>query len=432
MVRILTITNWYPPHHLGGYELSCFDVMTRLERRGHHVTVLCGDTRMPGAAPPPDPDHEGRVRRRLRLYHDGRDLLRPPWRERWAIERHNRRELAAAVAAARPDVISVWHLAGVSHGLLAELSASGIPVVLAVCDDWLVYGSKLDAWIAPFEATRARRALGRVVGRVTGVACSVADIGDLGAFLFVSEATMRTAEARSRWTFARSAVVWSGIDRATYPAASAGSAEPPTDRPWRWRLVTSGRFDPRKGFDTAVEALPLLPEAATLSCWGRGGDDEVARLRELASSLAVSDRVRFGSFEREELPEAYRAADVMVFPSTWPEPFGLVPVEAMACGTPVVATGVGGSAEFLRHEENCLLVPPGDPVALAAAIRRLAEDPGLRERLVAEGHRTADLLDVDHLADVMEAWHLYEAGGRVGEEPARRPGVPPWAAAVRS
>jgi glycosyltransferase involved in cell wall biosynthesis len=107
----------------------------------------------------------------------------------------------------------------------------------------------------------------------------------------------------------------------------------------------------------------------------------------------------------------------MVFPSTWAEPFGLVPIEAMACGVPVVATGVGGSREFLVDGENCLLFTPGDEASLVEAVRRLASDPGLRARLVRNGLETAAELDVDRLADDMEAWHVYEAGGAVGPPP---------------
>src|SRR3954449_13217548 len=63
MARILTLTSWYPPHHFGGYELSCFDVMNRFVERGHEVRVLCGDERVPGAAPA-DPEHEALVYRK--------------------------------------------------------------------------------------------------------------------------------------------------------------------------------------------------------------------------------------------------------------------------------------------------------------------------------------------------------------------------------
>ena len=414
MVRVLTVTNWYPPHHFGGYELSCFDVMVRLEDRGHEVHVLCGDTRVPGAAEAPRPDHESRVSRSLRLHHDGADLLRPPWRERLAAERHNHAALERALAEVQPDVISIWHLAAVSQGLLRTIVDSGVPVVLAVCDDWLCYSVDIDPWAATFNASRPRRWAGRVVERLLGVPCVVPDIGDLGPFLFVTAATEHNALHAGRWHPQRRAVVWSGIDRSVFPTRERA------DGAFGWRLITTGRFDPRKGFETAVRALATLPPTTTLECWGRGGDAERRRLEAVAEEIGVRDRVVFGTLARDDLPERYRAADVMVFPSTWAEPFGLVPIEAMACGTPVVATGVGGSAEFLVDGVNCLYFEVGDDRDLARQVERLAGDPALRARLVEGGLRTAEEMDVERLADVMEAWHVYEAGGRRGPEPAPR------------
>ena len=85
----------------------------------------------------------------------------------------------------------------------------------------------------------------------------------------------------------------------------------------------------------------------------------------------------------------YAGADAVVFPVTWDEPWGLVPIEAMAHGVPVVATGRGGSAEYLRDGENALLHAPGEPAALATVLRRLADDPDLRERLRRGGAATA-------------------------------------------
>ncbi|MFP5257315.1 MAG: glycosyltransferase [Acidimicrobiia bacterium] len=414
MVRLLAVTNWYPPHHFGGYELSAFDVMTRLEARGHEVHVLCGDTTVGGRAAP-HPAHESRVRRELRLYHDGERILRPSWRDRLAIERHNQAALRRALVEVRPDVVSVWHLAGVSQGLLTTLARAAVPVVFSICDDWLTYGLRLDAWGSAFARSRPRRALGRLVEAVTRVPTLVPDVGDLGPFLFVTRATEARALATARWHPRRRAVVWSGIDRNVFdrPADPA--------RPWRWRLVATGRFDPRKGYETVIRALALLPGEAVLECWGRGGEAERARLAAIAAEVGVEGRVRFGTLEREELPDRYRAADVMVFPSVWPEPFGLVPIEAMACGTPVVATGVGGSAEFLDDGVNCLLFPAEDHEALAERIRRLAEDAELRARVVESGLRTAEELDVERLADVMEAWHVHEATGRHGPDPSPRP-----------
>jgi glycosyltransferase involved in cell wall biosynthesis len=86
----------------------------------------------------------------------------------------------------------------------------------------------------------------------------------------------------------------------------------------------------------------------------------------------------------------------------------------MACGTPVVATGVGGSAEFLAGEENCLLVPPDSPAQLAAALRRLAADDGLRRRLVFAGIRTAARFSVDRQTAALEEAHVAVATARRG------------------
>lgn len=414
MVRVLAVTNWYPPHHLGGYELLCHETMLGLEQRRHEVHVLCGDTLL-GRGAPSDADHEQRVRRTLRLYHDGTDVLRPSWGERFTIERHNQRELSRAIQQIEPDVISIWHMAGVSHGLITAAVRSGKPLVFTVCDDWLVYGIRLDPWADRFNGSTRGRLVGRVLERITGVPCVLPDIGGAGTFLFPTNATASTALEKGRWKPQRRALIWGHVDNELFtPGDERG--------PWSWRIVTIGRFDPRKGFETVVRSLPLLPDDATLTCWGRGGDEERRRLEGLAAELGVADRVRFGSLEREELPAAYRDADVFVFPSLWEEPFGMVPVEAMACGVPVIATGTGGSAEFLVDGTNCRLYPAGDHRALADRLVELADDSHQRDRLVESGLRTAAGFDVDLLVDVMEAWHVYEAGDRDGEAPAPRPG----------
>src|SRR5467141_1336156 len=84
-LRILCLTSWYPPHHFGGYELSCFDVMTRLAKRGHHVEILCSDERVGGVEDPNSAD-EARVHRTLKLYFRDGNLWSPPLRQRLAME----------------------------------------------------------------------------------------------------------------------------------------------------------------------------------------------------------------------------------------------------------------------------------------------------------------------------------------------------------
>jgi glycosyltransferase involved in cell wall biosynthesis len=158
---------------------------------------------------------------------------------------------------------------------------------------------------------------------------------------------------------------------------------------WRWRLLCLGRLDRRKGAHVALAALRHLPEAR-LAIVGAGDAEYEGELRAQAVRDGLTDRVTFGHVGRGGLRAAYAEADALVFPTLWEEPWGLVPLEAMAVGRPVVATGTGGSREYLRDGLNCLIYQPRDDAeALASAIRRLAGDEELRSRVRRAGIETA-------------------------------------------
>jgi glycosyltransferase involved in cell wall biosynthesis len=167
--------------------------------------------------------------------------------------------------------------------------------------------------------------------------------------------------------------------------------EPPAAAPWRWRLAYVGRIDRQKGVDTALTALAQLPAQATLTVWGTGDDRYIEEMKALASARGLADRARFEGFaEGERLRRAYTDADVVVFPVRWNEPFGLVPLEAMALGRPVISTLRGGTAEYIRDGENALVIPADDPRALARAVERLAAEETLRARMLERGRATAE------------------------------------------
>ena len=402
MTRILALSLRYPPHHEGGYALSTRDVLEELARRGHQVEVLASGLRVPGV-PDPAAERTGNpaVRRDLQAYLQDGALQRPaPWR-RWTVERHNHAVLGEALARFRPDVVAPWQMSALSMGLLTAVADAAIPMVYAVSDDWLSYGPELDAWSHLF-ARRPR--LGRLVARLAGVPTALPDVGATGRFLFNSEVMRVRSERYSPWTFPDHDVVHVALDTRRYPITDHDAP-----RPWRGRLLYAGRLDPRKGVETAVRAMAEL-EGAELEIRGTGDDGYGQRLVSLAIELGVADRIALEPPRQDGLADRYRAADAVVFPSEWEEPFGLVPVEAMACGTPVVATGVGGSAEYLEHERNCLLFPPGDAAALAAAVRRLRDDPGLRAGLVRAGTETARRFALGPITDRFERHYTELAG----------------------
>jgi D-inositol-3-phosphate glycosyltransferase len=150
-----------------------------------------------------------------------------------------------------------------------------------------------------------------------------------------------------------------------------------TERP---RLVTLGRLVPRKGMDDIITALARVPDAELLVGGGppRGEDPDtdpdLLRLHKVAAAAGVADRVRFlGAVTREDVPALLRSADAVVC-APWYEPFGMVPLEAMACARPVVATAVGGIKDTVVDGVTGVLVPPRNPDALGRALRDLLAD----------------------------------------------------------
>ena len=162
----------------------------------------------------------------------------------------------------------------------------------------------------------------------------------------------------------------------------------------RRRLVAVGRFVERKGIGDVVEALADVPDAELLIAGGPDADEleghpEAERLRRLARRAGVADRVSLlGRLGRSEVPALLRSADAVVC-VPWYEPFGIVPLEAMACGVPVVATAVGGMIDTVVDGRTGLHVPPRRPQELAATLAPLLADASLRRALGAAGARRA-------------------------------------------
>jgi glycogen(starch) synthase len=367
----------YPPHHHGGYELVWQAAVEHMRAAGHDVRVLTTDYR--ADTNEPDPAHVFRELRWHLVDAEFQELR--PWQV-FAMARHNHRALDHHLRDLRPDVVAWWSMGGLTLALIESVRRRGLPAVAFVHDDWLDYGPVVDPWLKTFTGPRRGRGA-PFAERVTGLPTRV-DFGAAAEYVFVSDFTRRHALGLGRGLEPeRTSVAHSGIHPAFLEAVS-----PPRD--WRWRLLYVGRLDPRKGVDTAVAALPHLPAEATLTIVGGWDDREERRLTELATELGVDDRVVFaGERGRAELIQGYDATDVVVFPVRWNEPWGLVPLEAMARGRPVVATGRGGSGEYLRDGDNCLLSEADDAEALAAALRRLADDPALRARLRKHGEGTA-------------------------------------------
>ena len=191
------------------------------------------------------------------------------------------------------------------------------------------------------------------------------------------------------------------------------------------RLLVVGRLVERKGVGNAIEALAALPGTHLDIAGGPppdllDTDPEIQRLRRLAEALGVADRVNFlGSVPHDELPALFCSADVVVA-VPWYEPFGIVPVEAMACGRPVVGSTVGGLLDTVVPGLTGELVPPRRPELLAPVLRDLLVDADRRERYGAAGRaRAVDVYQWRQVAAATEDVYASVALSRLPSGAAR-------------
>lgn len=364
-LRLLCITGIFPPD-IGGPATALPRLAEGLAARGHEVTVLTlADAPVPDAAPSP-----AVAGIRLVCIRRGQPLPR-----RWAATL-----TAVWRLGRRADVLFV-------HGLALEAVAANLvlrrPLVHKVVGDLVweratVAGRTADDFERfqtapqPLLLAAARRLRCWWTRRADRVIVPSA---------YLARWVERWGVPRDRTVIVRNAVDVRSDMRAeevpvVRPAASSG----------RLRVVTVARLVPWKGIDDLLAAAARVPVVEVLVV-GDGPDG--ARLEALAARLGVGDRVVFaGRLDPRRTLAAVAAADVFVLGSRY-EGLPHAVLEAMSLGVPVVAAAAGGTPELVRHGETGLLVPPGDPAALAEALRRLAGSPEERRRLGARGREAA-------------------------------------------
>jgi glycosyltransferase involved in cell wall biosynthesis len=181
----------------------------------------------------------------------------------------------------------------------------------------------------------------------------------------------------------------------------------------RRRVVFAGRIVMSKGIDVLIRAACRVEAEFVICGEGRRLDD----MRRLAQRLGIAERVCFkGWLDAERLADEFANASLVVMPSVWPEPFGLVGIEALAAGRPAVASLTGGVVDWLEDGVAGLGVPPGDELELARALNELLADPGRQAAMGMAGRRVvADRFSPErHVAALLGGYRAARAHWQSG------------------
>jgi glycosyltransferase involved in cell wall biosynthesis len=412
-VHIALVNQWYPPDY-GGVGVYNSAMARAYAALGHRVTVM---TARLAADQPAVADEDG-----VRVYRVGR------WVEPSAacrvplVGKHLRslRHLAYSRTVctllqrlAVQGGIDVVEYADINaEGFFAALHGNRVPAVVRCHTPHVLLRRTTPPHDYPFDSSLIERAEAALVRRANVVTAPSADLA-------------RQVEREMRLRPGRVRIVPNAIDVQEFSPSRDDGACPPVT------ILHVGRYARHKGIFVLAEALVhLAAQDPGRTPSGRvrwrvvfaGSDRPVAsggssraRLASFFATQGLSDRVALHGFvAQNDLVALYHAADLCVVPSILYESFSYTCLQAMACGRPVVATTMGGIPEVVIDGETGLLVPPGDPVALAAALRRLIDDARLRRRLGRAGreravqlyaHRTVAQQNLAVYAEVINRQH---------------------------
>lgn len=406
-MRILVISDLFPPFFSGGYELQSELQVNELARRGHEVTVL---TSTFGIA---QPQRNGNVYRYLNVRQwpgqNASSFARRRYQLQWAASsRKNYRVAREVLDETQPEVVYAWNMNSINVQPLIAARDVQLPRVAFIADYWLA-DLKRALDLEPNAIKRAYHAL------LQGIS-SVQALGF--AQLFICSETMLAHYRELGFEHDQMRVVYPGLSADLLVDSDALDTRfPRVDG--CLSLLFVARLVPYKGLEVVLDALPQLLELAgfprvTLDVVGDGDADYVTSLHRRVEDLGIAANVNFlGHVAFEDLVVLYRQHDILLFPSLWVEPFGMTIVDAMSQGLPVIASNHGGPAEIITPEENGLLVKPKDVQGWADAIRWLVDHPvQVSAMRVAAFETVRDKYTNELAVDKVEAYllNMLEAG----------------------
>jgi glycogen synthase len=382
-VRILVLTNLYPPHHIGGYEIGCKDVVDALKNRGHDIRVLT--SKYGGGVSSPTEGIYRDFYDRWTVKTSGFHALWDPMREfsNHKIWRKHLRDF-------RPDMVYFWNMANIGIWPFEDTFVRGLPSACYVSDQWLERAIDFDPWLSRFGKrysllNRIQCGWSWIIGYPLGLHKKWPP-SELPQLHYTSE-FIKTGVMQVLSPPQESEVIHWGID-AVFTSVDLDKRNTPPDG---LNLLYTGTIVPHKGVKTAIQGVSDFirrnpNDRITFRLAGAGPEQFLQEMTEFINFLGMESSIHFvGRLPREELFQLCCSSQIYVFPSEWDEPFAISPLEAMGAGCAVVATATGGSGEFFKHGENALVFKTGDAADLSICLQKLRDGPDLMRSLAAAG-----------------------------------------------
>jgi len=410
-MRILFLSNFYPPFDIGGYEQWCYEVATRLQGRGHQVSVLTSRFGVQSGVKEDGQD----VTRTLYLqadidyYRPVNFFIRRPYQERTNIK-----ELRQKIEAFQPDIIMVWGMWNMTLNLpyYAEKWFPG-RVAYFISNYWPM---DQDIHTQYWELPTTRALLEGLKKPFRSLALSTLQKEGYPPKLKLDRAVCCSKYVRDTLVEAgklppNAGVLFGGIDPEPFLQYSRLNRNGRLSGATPLRLLYFGRLIHDKGVHTAIEALGLLKQRGLggkveLTILGKGHPDYELQLHTMVAQMDLRNHVKFADrVPRKEVPQQLGKFDIFLFTSIWPEPMARSVMEAMAAGLLVIGSEVGGQTEMLVNDQNALTFKSEDVDALANHISKVLKDPDLLHRLAKAGQQTAlEQFTLERMINEIEAY----------------------------
>lgn len=378
-MKILFISNLYPPYDVGGYEQLCRDVVDGMTRKGHDCHVLTSDY---GVTDKPVSDD--RVYRLLKLS----TKLRSKWpnvSENANRNKHNNKVVFDILHDLNPDVVFVWNCVYLYKSMLLLIEKLHDKVIYYISDTWPIYKYDISIKYLIAEFFDCRNYFSKPKYKNAIFSCQ-----------YIKSIVTQRINVQNY------IVVYNSVNLEPYLDIKRDNFNSRT-------ILFIGRLCKEKGVHILIRAFAYARSCSDdmlnvrLTIVGEGNATYYRRLIRMVKSEDIADSVTFlGNVNREKLAELLREHALFVFPSIWEEPFSLTLILALASGIPVIATQTGGSKEILNPASNCFTYTPLNHKELALRMIELMNNSSEGERLGAQGRKDANEYSITNMINNIE------------------------------